>query len=121
MANDVSKTISLQELYAMMQPYKKPLSLCSPWDESTGLCATIPVKAISLFNNGTKVHCLLCSGGSGFVLQAASVKVSAPAFSRDSCSFTLSSAGFQYKIVFCEHFINIQLFPLKCVFRCGIV
>ena len=102
MANDISKTISLQELYAMMQPYKEAFISLFSGDESTGLCATIPVKAISLFNNATNIPCLLCSGGSGFVLQAASVKVSAPAFSRDSCSFTLSSAGFQYKIVLCE-------------------
>ena len=102
MANDISKTISLQELYAMMQPYKEAFISLFSGDEPTGLCATIPVKAISLFNNATNVPCLLCSGGSGFVLQASSVKVSAPAFSRDSCSFTLSSAGFQYKIVLCE-------------------
>ena len=121
MANDISKTISLQELYAMMQPYKEAFISLFSGDESTGLCATIPVKAISLFNNATNVPCLLCSGGSGFVLQAASVKISAPAFSRDSCSLPCQAPVFSIKSFFCEHFINISLLPLKCVFRCGIV
>lgn len=99
MNNEIFKTISLQDLYTMMQSYKEAFISLFSGDESTGLCATIPIKSLRLFQHSTKAPTLLSSGSSAFVLQAASVKVSAPSFSRDSCSFTLASAGVQYKIV----------------------
>lgn len=121
MANDVSKTISLQELYAMMQPYKKAFISLFSGDESTVSVPPSPLKQ-SAFLITVQRSTVCCVP----VVPALSYRQHLSRFLHQPfpgipALSPCQAPVFSIKSFFCEHFINIQLFPLKCVFRCGIV
>ena len=73
MATDISKTISLQELYAMLQPYRNATVSLFSHDESTGLLVRFSPKKLRYVNG--KFPALIYNGESFFAIQAMSVTV----------------------------------------------
>lgn len=95
MATDISKTISLQELYAMLQPYRNATVSLFSHDESTGLLVRFSTKKLRYVNG--KFPALIYNGESFFAIQAMSVTVADIKNASDVFSMSVLASDFKYE------------------------
>ena len=99
MANKLSKTISLRELYAMMQQYKNIHISVFSAGGAAGMSLSFPIKEFRYSDSG-KTPFLVHNGVASFILQADTVKVSDLQFESTSCSFTLCADKMNFRCRF---------------------
>lgn len=86
--NKTSKTISLRELFTMMQQYKSVHISVFSAGGAAGMTMCLPIKEFRYSDSG-KIPFLAHNGASTFILQANTVTVSDLAFENASCSFSV--------------------------------